>query len=82
MSIDVSLYLAVRDAMPTCSDCGAANSGNITCRACRQANREACQLHGWNTDHLDKIDEINPVTVAPVGVTEIRRFMGRLGVKA
>ena len=64
-----------------CPDCGAANSGNLTCRTCRQANREAGRRHGWNIDYLDKLDEINPVTIAPVGVEEARRFMERLGAE-
>ena len=77
--MDICEYFVCRDAMPTCSICGAAHSGNITCRTCRQVNREAYQQHGWSAEFLDRMDEINPELVAPVGVDEIRAFMRRVG---
>lgn len=72
---DIETYLDSRDAMSTCPECGAANSGNITCRTCRQVNREACQQYGWSTDFLDRMDELNPPTEKPVGAEEVKRFM-------
>jgi hypothetical protein len=61
--VDIEEYLACRDAMPTCAECGAANSGNITCQACRETNRQEYKRHGWTTEWLDKMDEINPPLV-------------------
>ena len=79
--IDIDTYLACREAMPVCAECGAAQSGNITCRACRQKNREAYQKLGWSVEFLDRLDEINPELAMPVGVEEVKKFMERLGIE-
>lgn len=78
--IDTDTYLSIRDAMPTCPICDAATCGNLTCRACRQVNREAHQKHGWSVEFLDRLDEINPELMMPAGAEEVRRFMERISV--
>ncbi len=76
--IDIDTWLDSRAAMPSCSVCGAVNCGNITCRACRQATREVNQKRGWSVAWLDRLDEIDPELVMPVGAEEVKRFMERL----
>lgn len=71
-------YLDCRDAMPTCTECGAANSGNITCKACRQTNRVEYQKHGWPTEWIDRIDEVNPTSGKPLGPEDIKPFINRI----
>lgn len=59
-----------------CHSCGAVAFGNITCVACRNHMRGS--FPGGRSEMLDRLDAINPETVAPCGPDEIREFVDRL----
>lgn len=68
--------------MNECPDCGAASSGNLTCRTCRQQMRQHMQSIGISSEFLDKLDEANIATIPPLGPEAVLAFQKRLDAAA
>lgn len=66
--------IALRPPPDCCSHCGAVSYGNLSCPTCRQHMRVAI----GPSEFLDRLDEANPPTLAPVDPEEIRAFLKRL----